>query len=344
MGLSGLFAIYLDYYRTPPYLADDDANVVLCCGQAGSNHLTMRTKMFNRMPPERLVIQLLDQGASSQASRVSPLPSVEAVIEIAHDLRSLMWPQLCLTSTPELLSPIAEKCLTRVERQLTEQIAIGLRHAHSTVLRLHSTTAAEAKATAAELSCRLLSVLPQLQSLLQADVNAAFDRDPAAKTQEEIIVCYPGIQAVLVYRLAHALLTLGVPYLPRILTEWAHRETGIDIHPGARIGPSFFIDHGTGVVVGETCVIGSSVTLYQGVTLGAWSFPSDERGQLIRGTQRHPTLEDHVTVYSNATILGGTTVVGAGSQVGSSVTLSRSIPVNTIVTIENPSLQFREAS
>ena len=179
--------------------------------------------------------------------------------------------------------------------------------------------------------------------MLKVDIRAAFDRDPAAKTRDEIIICYPGIQAVLIYRLAHALLTLGVPYLPRILTEWAHRETGIDIHPGARIGPSFFIDHGTGVVIGETCVIGSSVTLYQGVTLGAWSFPRDDEGRLIRGKKRHPTLEDGVTVYSNATILGGTTVIGAGSQVGSSVTLSRSIPANTIVTIEEPSLQFRNA-
>ena len=289
-------------------------------------------------------MRLLDQRAAGQAALLSPLPSVEAVIRIAHDLRSLIWPRLWLTARPELLSPIAEKCLARIQLQLTEQIAIGLRHAHSAELRLHSTTDAGVEETAAELSRRLLSKLPDLQSLLQTDVNAAFERDPAAKTHAEIIVCYPGIQAVLVYRLAHALLSLGVPYLPRILTEWAHRETGIDIHPGARIGPRFFIDHGTGVVIGETCIIGSSVTLYQGVTLGAWSFPRDDRGQLIRGTQRHPTLEDHVTVYSNATILGGETVVGAGSQIGSSVTLNRSIPVNTVVTIENPSLQFREAS
>jgi len=158
------------------------------------------------------------------------------------------------------------------------------------------------------------------------------------------VLCYPGIEAITIYRLAHELLTLGVPYLPRIMTEWAHRETGIDIHPGAEIGSAFFIDHGTGVVIGETCRIGEGVTLYQGVTLGAWSFPRDEEGQLIRGARRHPTLEDRVTVYSNATILGGTTVVGAGSQIGSSVSLNRSVPPNTIVTIERPSLRFREAA
>ena len=157
------------------------------------------------------------------------------------------------------------------------------------------------------------------------------------------MLCYPGIEAIIMFRVAHELHRLAVPYLPRIITEWAHRQTGIDIHPAATIGPLFFIDHGTGVVIGETCQIGASVTLYQGVTLGAWSFPRDEDGNLIRDAKRHPTLEDGVAVYSNATILGGTTVIGAGSQIGSSVTLSRSIPPNTIVTIDKPSLRFRAA-
>ena len=303
----------------------------------------MRTTTFKQAVSKKSVWQLLEHGLTGPASPAPPLPSVDTVIEIAHDLRSLMCPQLWLTAKPGSLSHAGPACLARIERQLAVQIALGLQHVRPGKLRLHSSIEAGVDDTAAELTNRFLKLLPQLQSFLQADVQAAFDRDPAAKTKEEIIVCYPGIQAVLVYRLAHALLTLGVPYLPRILTEWAHRETGIDIHPGARIGPRFFIDHGTGVVIGETCVIGSSVTLYQGVTLGAWSFPRDDRGQLIRGTQRHPTLEDHVTIYSNATVLGGTTVVGTGSQVGSSVTLSRSIPANTIVTIEKPLLQFRDA-
>ncbi|MGV2339025.1 MAG UNVERIFIED_CONTAM: hypothetical protein LVR18_35095 [Planctomycetaceae bacterium] len=159
-----------------------------------------------------------------------------------------------------------------------------------------------------------LQRLPAIQRLLQSDVESAFQNDPAAKTRDEIILCYPGIEAVCIYRLAHELLDLGVPYLPRLMTEWAHRRTGIDIHPAARIGGSFFIDHGTGVVIGETCEIGTGVTLYQGVTLGAWSFPRDEDGNLIRGAKRHPTLEDRVTIYSNATILGGTTVIGRVSD------------------------------
>ena len=304
----------------------------------------MQETDFKHISPASLVSQLVQHDASTHQAPAVALPSVAAVVEIAHELRSLLFPDLRLSSAKQSVQVAALECVARVEQQLSTQIAIGLRHVQSTGLRLQNASADSIEKTAREMTARFLCVLPQLQVLLQDDIQAAFDRDPAAKTTDEIVLCYPGIQAVVVYRLAHALLTLGVPYLPRILTEWAHRETGIDIHPGAKIGPRFFIDHGTGVVIGETCVIGSSVTLYQGVTLGAWSFPRDDDGQLIRGTQRHPTLEDGVTVYSNATILGGTTVVGAGSLVGSSVTLSRSIPANTIVTIEKPSLQFRDVA
>src|SRR5262249_14368504 len=153
----------------------------------------------------------------------------------------------------------------------------------------------------------LLRRLPGLRTLLDKDVQAAFEGDPAAKSYPEIIFCYPGLEAVTVYRIAHELLLLGVPLIPRMMTEHAHSQTGIDIHPGARIGPSFFIDHGTGVVIGETCDIGTHVKLYQGVTLGALSFPRDAAGNIIRGMKRHPTLEDDVVVYANATILGGDT-------------------------------------
>ena len=304
----------------------------------------MQKTGFKHISSASLVSQLRQHDPSTHRGPAVALPAVPAVVEVAHDLRSLLFPDLWLSSATRPLQVAALECVARVEQQLSTQIAIGLRHVQSTELRLHDAAADSIEKTARETTARFLSVLPQLQVLLQEDIQAAFDGDPAAKAPDEIVLCYPGIQAVVVYRLAHALLTLGVPYLPRILTEWAHRETGIDIHPGAKIGPRFFIDHGTGVVIGETCVIGSSVTLYQGVTLGAWSFPRDEDGRLIRGTQRHPTLEDGVTVYSNATILGGTTVVGAGSLVGSSVTLSRSIPANTIVTIEQPSLQFRDVA
>jgi serine O-acetyltransferase len=286
---------------------------------------------------------LLEADLACGLSSGQPLPTLKAAVMLANDLRSLLFPQLWLASEGGSLEESARLVYRRAEAQLKQQIRIALEHEQSTGIRLHSGSQCDLQENVASLATKFLRLLPHLQILLQADIQAAFERDPAAKTSDEITACYPGIQAILIYRLAHALLETGVPYLPRILSEWAHGETGIDIHPGARIGASFFIDHGTGVVVGETCVIGSGVTLYQGVTLGAWSFPRDEEGRLIRGTQRHPTLEDGVTVYSNATVLGGTTVVGAGSLIGSSVTLSRSVPPNTIVTIEKPSLQFREA-
>ncbi len=278
----------------------------------------------------------------------APLPSVDSVMAVVHDIRELLFPGVHGNrwlqpgaATSEYLASLA-----RIQSRLRIEISRALVHSRQVPLRLHhhEYEAVSAGSAASILTDRFLNRLPELQHVLNSDVAAAFNGDPAAKTPEEIVLCYPGIEAITIYRIAHELLTLGVPYLPRIMTEWAHRDTGIDIHPGALIGPAFFIDHGTGVVIGETCEIGASVTLYQGVTLGAWSFPRDEDGQLIRGTKRHPTLEDRVTIYSNATILGGTTVIGAGSQIGSSVTLSRSIPANTIVTIEKPSLRFREAA
>ena len=167
---------------------------------------------------------------------------------------------------------------------------------------------------------------------------------PAAGSPDEIIFSYPGIEAVTIQRLAHELFGLEIPLIPRMLTEWAHSRTGIDIHPGARIGPSFFIDHGTGVVIGETCEIASNVKIYQGVTLGAWSFPKDSEGKLIRGKKRHPTIEEGVVIYANASILGGDTVIGANSVIGASVSINKSVPPNTFVTVERPSLRFRDAS
>ncbi len=169
---------------------------------------------------------------------------------------------------------------------------------------------------------------------------AAYDGDPAATGCEEVILAYPGFRAIFTYRIAHELHLLGVPLIPRIMTEFAHQETGVDIHPGARIGRSFFIDHGTGVVIGETTRIGDHVKLYQGVTLGALSFPKDERGRLIRGTKRHPTVEDGVVVYAGATILGGETVIGSGSVIGGSVWLTTSVPPGTRVTLQGDQLKL----
>ena len=186
--------------------------------------------------------------------------------------------------------------------------------------------------------------IPELRELLADDVQAAYDGEPAAKSLDEIIFSYPGILAVTTYRIAHELHIQGVPLIPRIMTEYAHGITGIDIHPGAEIGKSFFIDHGTGVVIGETSEIGDQVRLYQGVTLGALSVPKDSTGVSMRGRKRHPTIEDDVTIYAGATILGGETVIGRGSIIGGNVWLVESVPPGTKVTIEKPEQQYKTSN
>jgi serine O-acetyltransferase len=186
-----------------------------------------------------------------------------------------------------------------------------------------------------------LERIPDLRELLCTDAQAAYDGDPACRSIDEVIFCYPGLEAITVHRIAHELRRLGVPFIPRMMSEWSHKQTGIDIHPGATIGHHFFIDHGTGVVIGETCEIGNYVKLYQGVTLGALSFATDGDGNLVRGHKRHPTLEDRVVIYANATVLGGKTVVGHDSVIGSSVWLPHSLEPYSTVVMEKPKLRIR---
>ena len=222
-------------------------------------------------------------------------------------------------------------------------------HLGDVLFRIHLSLASEIEkalpvegrtsGNAQDLATRFFETLPWIADLLAADARAAFDGDPAATGLDEIILAYPGLKAVFTYRIAHALYQLGVPLIPRIMTEFAHLETGVDIHPGARIGRSFFIDHGSGTVIGETADIGDRVKLYQGVTLGAVSFPKNERGELIRGTKRHPTVMDDVVIYAGATILGGETVIGKGSVIGGSVWLTASVPPGTRVTLPNDQLR-----
>jgi serine O-acetyltransferase len=188
----------------------------------------------------------------------------------------------------------------------------------------------------------LLKKLKGLRKILAEDVKAAYQGDPAAKSLDEIIFGYPSIMAIMTYRLAHELHVQEVPLIPRMMTEYAHSVTGIDIHPGARIGRHFFIDHGTGVVIGETSILGQCVRVYQGVTLGALSLPMEEKGDTLRKVKRHPTIEDHVTIYAGATILGGETIVGAGSIIGGNVWLTRSVPPGVTVMIEAPRLKYKE--
>jgi serine O-acetyltransferase len=186
--------------------------------------------------------------------------------------------------------------------------------------------------------------LPEVRELLRTDIEAAFDGDPAALLREEIILSYPCIEAIAIQRLAHRLNELGAPVLPRMMTEWAHSRTGIDIHPGARIGTHFFIDHGTGIVIGETCRIGKNVKIYHGVTLGARSFVKDEEGHIIKGGKRHPDVGDNVTIYPNSTILGGKTFIGANSTIGANVFLMHSVPANSLVAYEDKQLAVRDKS
>lgn len=186
-----------------------------------------------------------------------------------------------------------------------------------------------------------LERLPAIREALIEDVQAAYDGDPAASSLDEVILAYPGLLAITVHRVAHELHVMGVPLMPRIMSEWAHSKSGTDIHPGAAIGRSFFIDHATGVVVGETTTIGANVKLYQGVTLGALSIPKDARGRVIRDTKRHPTVEDNVTVYANATVLGGETVIGADAVVGGSVFVTTSVPPSSRVALRPPEMTVR---
>ena len=223
--------------------------------------------------------------------------------------------------------------------KLTVQIGRALRHdAKASEM---CTEESDFEALGQVKAVQFLEQVPEVRRLLAMDVQAAFDGDPAVRTIDEVIFCYPGLEAVTIYRLAHVLHGLGVPFIPRMMTEWAHSRTGIDIHPGAKIGEYFFIDHGTGVVIGETTEIGNHVKLYQGVTLGALSFATDNDGNLVRGLKRHPTIEDRVVIYASATILGGRTVIGHDSVVGSSVWLTKSIEPHTTVVLESPRLRMR---
>jgi len=277
-----------------------------------------------------------------------PLPSRDAVIEMTHDLKEVIYPgyqrrqNLHLGNVTYHIGDLIDS----LHDTMTQQIGRALRHDYSLS---NPTDCDELKqmdfeAAGQEKAIQFLKMIPDIRAILAKDAQAALDGDPAAKSVDEIIFCYPGLEAVTVYRLAHELYRMNVPLIPRIMTEWAHNRTGIDIHPGAKIQSAFFIDHGTGVVIGETCEIAENVKVYQGVTLGALSFPKDGQGQLIRDQKRHPTIEEGVVIYSNATVLGGDTVVGSNSVIGASASVTKSVPANTIVTIEKPSLRFRDAS
>jgi len=290
---------------------------------------------------EAIVGTYAECGRSSHLGH-KPLPSREAVQDILSDLLDLLFPGYGRRQNLHMgnVEYHVGDLIDGLHDKLTQQVTRALRHEQD--CQQPNRPIPDLEALAQHKAIELLKRLPDVRLVLDEDVGAAYAGDPAAKSYHEILFCYPGLEAVAIHRVAHELLLLGVPLIPRMMTEWAHSKTGIDLHPGARIGPGFFIDHGTGVVIGETCDIGRNVKLYQGVTLGALSFPRDEAGNIIRGMKRHPTLEDEVVVYANATILGGDTVIGHNAVIGSNVWLTQSVPANTVVTLEKPQLRFKK--
>lgn len=264
------------------------------------------------------------------------LPGRDEVVGILARLKELLFPGYFGRSSLSvgMLEYHVGELLVDIYPRLAEQVANAMR-----CVAAGGEACEDVDATANQIVRDFLAAIPAIREVLADDAQAAFDGDPAASDLDEIIFSYPGFHATSVHRLAHDLYLRGVPLIPRIMSEYAHNVTGIDIHPGATIGRHFFIDHGTGVVIGETAVIGNRVKIYQGVTLGALS---TRGGQRLRGQRRHPTLEDDVTVYSGASILGGETIIGKGVVVSSNVFLTASVPTGTRVTMKNPELQYRD--
>ena len=265
-----------------------------------------------------------DVGGINHLDRAN-LPSKRSIAILCEDLLHILFPGFFSDEavSAEELPEAAQEIIDQIADRLEPEIAVSLRKGagDSKEIRDRAVAATE----------KFIQGIPCVRFVLKTDVEAAFAGDPAARSLEEIVLAYPGLEAIAIQRSANLLYRDNVPLIPRMMTEWAHGRTGIDIHPGAQIGSHFFIDHGTGVVIGETCEIGKRVKLYHGVTLGARSFQKDESGEIIKGLKRHPKVEDDVTIYPNGIILGGDTVIGARSTVGAKVFLMKSIPPDTLL-------------
>lgn len=297
--------------NTPPPLQTTLANVVSTLCSCESCAVTANTAKGFHLAGRKAIYQVLDDLVAilfPGCHGLDPVP--------AQNLREFVTERLNTAS--ELLKAYVEKAF-RYQCDFDKCKDCG-----------------DCTEKAAASVAKLIQSLPDVKRVLQQDITAAYEGDPAAHSIMEVVMSYPGLQAIAVHRIAHVLYSAGVPLIPRIMSEHAHSQTGIDIHPGATIGPGFFIDHGTGVVIGETSVIGKNVKLYQGVTLGALSFPKDKDGNPIKGIKRHPQVEDNVTIYAGATILGGDTVIGLGSEIGGNVWLTHSVPPNSRVYNQQP--------
>ena len=263
-------------------------------------------------------------------------PDKTEMREMVHDLLRIVFPGYFRERTYKIYNPnnYYAVIIEDVFYHLNKQIILAL-----DFCKLRGTmTGKERKMESYRISREFFENIPLIREYVETDLLAAFDGDPAASCFEEIILAYPGIMAITVYRLAHELYKLKVPVLPRLMTEYAHSESGIDIHPGATIDKYFFIDHGTGIVIGETSIIGKNVKIYQGVTIGALS---TRGGQKLSGKKRHPTIKDNVTIYAGASILGGDTVIGENSVIGGNAFITNSVPANTRVSIKNPEMEYR---
>lgn len=296
------------------------------------------TPLYEKIPPvvRELIKQLDDKSSYSHVEPI-PIPSNESVVELIHQARRILFPGYFTQST--LSSANLEYYLgqeaTSFLENLSRQIISAFKH-DCFRLDLPCTNCSD---QGHEIALKIVQELPTIKKLLDTDIRAAYEGDPAANGYDEIIFSYPGLLAITIYRLANLLYKHKVPVISRIMAEHAHSLTGIDIHPGATIGESFFIDHGTGVVIGETTEIGHHVRLYQGVTLGALSLPKDA-GNQFRHKKRHPTIEDGVIIYSNTTILGGETVIGARSVIGGNIWITESVPPDTKVLLKRPQLIY----
>jgi serine O-acetyltransferase len=306
---------------------------------SASPHEENDTTTFVEKPYDQFVPALLSSYAAVGGLNnrdAHNMPSTRAVGQICEDLLQLLFPgfhdddAVHHGSLAELTGKRLSKVALRLEDQVRKSVRIG--------------DPKKPTGRTPPILRQFFYSLPEVRELLRTDIEAAYEGDPAALFSEEIILSYPFIEAISIQRLAHILYVAGAPIIPRMMTEWAHSRTGIDIHPGAKIGSHFFIDHGTGVVIGETCRIGKNVKLYHGVTLGARSFVKDESGHIIKGGKRHPNVEDNVTIYPNSTILGGETVIGANSTIGANVFLMHSVPPDSLVVYEEKQLVIRDKS
>lgn len=295
--------------------------------------------MFSELELNTIVQKIANNYKNEELFYIKPghqMPNRDTIIHILLGLRQVMFPgyfdeEPFSRNTPSyFLGHKTQKLYYALHAQIKAALVQYEKDGADEAAVLKQTDA---------ICCSFFSSLPNIQQLLMKDVQAAFDGDPAARSKEEIIFCYPGLFAIFVYRFAHELYRLRVPFIPRIMSEYAHGHTGIDINPGATIGEYFFIDHGTGVVIGETTIIGNNVKIYQGVTLGALSTRS---GQLLRDVKRHPTIEDNVTIYSSASILGGETIIGKGVVIGGNCFITKSVPAGSRVSVENQELRITE--